>query len=273
MLVELTYACKMGCKHCLSDCKPDGENMSVDTLKDVLEFMSKNNIIPWIFSGGEMFEHPDIINILKTIEEYWDGYSKHNRLKFPIMFITNGRELVRNQDIFNLVSDIQKRHSKRFVQIQITDDPRFYPDPLTDKEKYRLNKLSAIIEPVPSNLTDKNKCLYPQGRALENYPDADWNTIAPRCANCRLIAKQDPNISLSYLVETLLNHGKMCTPQVSPDGHIKVGESALCPVVASIYDRSSDIVTKIRQCNCQACKIPWERLKESNKMAYKILTD
>lgn len=60
MLVELTYACKMGCKHCLSDCKPDGKNMSVDTLKDVLEFMSKNNIIPWIFSGGEMFEHPDM---------------------------------------------------------------------------------------------------------------------------------------------------------------------------------------------------------------------
>lgn len=23
MLVEVTYACKMGCTHCLSDCKPD----------------------------------------------------------------------------------------------------------------------------------------------------------------------------------------------------------------------------------------------------------
>ena len=25
MLVELTYACKMGCSHCMSDCKPDGK--------------------------------------------------------------------------------------------------------------------------------------------------------------------------------------------------------------------------------------------------------
>lgn len=38
MLINLTYACKMGCNHCLSDCKPDGENMSISTLKDVLNF-------------------------------------------------------------------------------------------------------------------------------------------------------------------------------------------------------------------------------------------
>lgn len=25
MLINLTYACKMGCNHCLSDCGPDGE--------------------------------------------------------------------------------------------------------------------------------------------------------------------------------------------------------------------------------------------------------
>lgn len=33
MLVELTYACKMDCTHCLSDCKPDGEHMSIATFK------------------------------------------------------------------------------------------------------------------------------------------------------------------------------------------------------------------------------------------------
>ena len=25
MLVQLTYACKMNCSHCMSDCKPDGK--------------------------------------------------------------------------------------------------------------------------------------------------------------------------------------------------------------------------------------------------------
>ena len=35
MLVELTYACKMGCSHCMSDCKPDGEHMSLQILKNI----------------------------------------------------------------------------------------------------------------------------------------------------------------------------------------------------------------------------------------------
>ena len=42
MLVEVTYACKMGCTHCLSDCKPDGEHMTLEVFEDVLKFMIKN---------------------------------------------------------------------------------------------------------------------------------------------------------------------------------------------------------------------------------------
>ena len=45
MLVELTYACKMGCSHCMSDCKPDGEHMSLQILKDTLEFMINHQIL------------------------------------------------------------------------------------------------------------------------------------------------------------------------------------------------------------------------------------
>ena len=36
---------------------------------------------------------------------------------------------------------------------------------------------------------------------------------------------------------TLLSKGKMCVPVIAPDGSIKLGESALCPPVASIYDK------------------------------------
>ena len=68
MLVELTYACNMGCTHCLSDCKPNGEHMSIDTFKDVLKFMVDHTIPTWMFSGGEMFEHPEILTMLDMIE-------------------------------------------------------------------------------------------------------------------------------------------------------------------------------------------------------------
>ena len=39
MIIDLTYACKMGCSHCMSDCKPEGENMSIQVLKDSLNFL------------------------------------------------------------------------------------------------------------------------------------------------------------------------------------------------------------------------------------------
>lgn len=218
MLVEITYACKMNCSHCMSDCKPDGMSMSLATLEDTLKFMVKHRIPTRSFSGGEMFEHPEIMDVLKLIETYW----QKSIVKCPISFITNGRELVRNQEIYNAVADFQKKYSKRNILIQVTDDERFYPDPLTSKEKYWLGKLNAIIEPVPSNPMDKSKCLYPQGRALINHPDSNWNTIGPKCANCILITKQKPNITFNGLVNTLLSHGKTCTPVVAPDGSVNL---------------------------------------------------
>lgn len=253
MLVEITYACKMNCSHCMSDCKPDGENMTLEVLEDTLKFM----------------RHPQILDALKLIEFYWSTSPD----KYPITFITNGRELVRNRDIYNAVSTLQIRYSKKLVLIQVTDDPRYYPDLLTSKEKYWLSKLGAIIEPVPSNPNDKDRCLYPQGRALINHPDSKWNTIGPKCANCILITKQQPSISFSGLVNTLLAHGRVCTPVIAPDGSIKVGESALCPSVASIYDSDSEIISKISKSGCRACKIPWKILETSNPAAYNILNN
>ena len=141
MLVELTYACSMGCTHCMSDCKPNGEHMPVKVVEDTLDFMVKNRIPTWNFSGGEMFEHPDILEILKLIEIYW----RKSVIKCPLIFITNGRILARNEKIYETVSDLQKKYSKRLIMIQVTDDSRFYPDPLSKKEKYRLSKLNAII--------------------------------------------------------------------------------------------------------------------------------
>ena len=65
MIIDLTYSCKMGCSHCMSDCKPEGKNMSIQVLKDSLDFLKKYQIPTWYFSGGEIFEHPDILKILE----------------------------------------------------------------------------------------------------------------------------------------------------------------------------------------------------------------
>ena len=269
MLVEITYACKMNCSHCMSDCRPDGENMSLSTLEDALKFMCKNKILTWNFSGGEMFEHPQILDVLGLIEDYYDRLDE----RIPITFITNGRELVRNSIIYDAVRSIQSRLGKKNIIIQVTDDERFYPDPLSDREKYWLKKLGAIIDTVPSNPNDKTQCLYPQGRALINHPDSNWNTIGPKCANCRLIALQMPTCSFKRLTDNLFAHQKVCTPVIAPNGDIKIGESALCPAVANIYQTDKEIMNGIRNCRCHQCTIPWNRLKETNKLAYNMLID
>lgn len=268
MLVEITYACKMNCTHCLSDCKPDGKHMSIETLKDVLNFMVDHTIPTWMFSGGEMFEHPDILTILDMIESARNKLCKKIHMPLPITFITNGRELVRNKTIYNAVADMQKRLGKHYLLIQITDDPRFYPDPLTSKEKYWIEKLGALIDTVPNDPNDSTSCLYPQGRALENFPDAHWKTIGPKCINCILLAKQKPAADFTNLVNTLMSVNKLCTPVIAPTGEIKIGESALCPPIATIYDSDSVIMDHIRFSKCRACKIPWERLEQTNKPAY-----
>ena len=122
----------------MSDCKPNGTDMTPEILKDVLAFCKKNEVPNLIFSGGEMFENPHILELLKIIEKEWDK-------RFPLSFITNGRKLADTPDIFEAVQDMQKKYGKKKIMIQVTDDPRFYPQPLSEKQKYRLKKLITLI--------------------------------------------------------------------------------------------------------------------------------
>ena len=262
MLIDLTYRCSMGCSHCISDCRPDGTDMTPDTLEDVFAFYRKHQIPNLVFSGGEMFENPHILELLQIIEQNWDK-------KFPLSFITNGRKLSDTPDIFETVQELQKKYGKKMVMIQITDDSRFYPEPLDEKQWYRLKKLNAIIEGVPGS---GNKCLYPQGRALENFNNSFWNTIAPKCSNVRLLPRQGIR-TIHGIVMTLLQAGKVCTPTISPAGEIKLGESALCPSVASIYDTEEEIIEKILNCKCHSCQYAWEQLKNTNTRAYQLLIE
>lgn len=230
MIIDVTYACNMGCSHCMSDCTPDGLHMPIQTFRDSLNFLQTYKIPTWNFSGGEMFEHPQIMEILDVLEFKWTQLA----FRCPICFITNGRKLARDREVYARVTQLIKRYGNRLVLIQVTDDPRFYPDPLSKQEKYWLNKLGAIIEAVPGNPQNPQKCLYPQGRALQNFPNANWNVIGPKCANCRLLTLQNVN-SISQMVTYLLQHGKVCTPVIAPNGGIKLGESALCPEVSNIF--------------------------------------
>ncbi len=262
MMIALTYRCNMGCTHCISDCKQNGIDMDKETLINALNFVNKYKIKVLVFSGGEPFEHPDIISLLDIIEEKLDK-------NIPISFATNGRILADNIEIYERTSELVKKNKKRII-IQVTDDDRFYPQKLNEKQRYRLEKIGAIIEGVPSYTSDRNKCLYPQGRALDNFDESYYYTIAPKCVNIRLLIKQNIN-KISSICDTLFMRGKICTPVISPNGMIKIGESALCPEVASILDSEKDIINKISHFNCRQCIYSFEQLKKYNLPAYNLL--
>lgn len=271
MLIDLTYHCSMGCTHCLSDCKPDGRHMPYPILEDTLEFCDKYAAPAVHFSGGEIFEHPDIIKILDRIGEFYEQRERKGLSSFPTTLITNGKALASNTDYQEAVKALQKRLGKNKMILQVTNDPRFYPVGLNQKEKYCLRKLGAEIDTVPNNPTDNTKCLYPQGRALENFPKNNWNTVGPKCGNLRLWVHYYHITRFEKLIQMLTAAQKYCTPTIAPDGSIKLGESALCPSVASIYDSNEEIIDKINHFDCHQCKIPFEILKNANPIIYNII--
>lgn len=260
MMICLTEKCSMGCTHCMSDCKPDGIDMTPKVLIDVLEFVKKNRIQVITFSGGELFENEYIKEILDIIADYFAP-------NYPVSFGSNGRILSSNLDIYNSFIEFTKKFKKGNVLLQITDDERFYPTKLDEKQRYRLNKIGAIIEGVPGN---GKRCLYPQGRALENFNEEWWNTKAPNCTNVRLIANQKSNISFGGLCNTLFKYGFICTPTITPRGYIKLGESNLCPPVANIYQSDKEIIENILNCKCSQCKVSLDILKDNNPLVYSM---
>ena len=192
-----------------------------------------------------------------------------------IAFITSGRVLSSDFELLDMMRWYMKdSFYKGRIFIQVTDDDRYYPTKLDKKQIYRLERLGAIIEGVPSPMKDNpNQCLYPQGRALENFNDTNWFTKAPKCTNVRLVVKQNPSITFCDLVRFLFTRGYMCTPSVAPDGSIKLGESALCPAVAHISDSIESIIKAISEFKCKGCTIAESILERDNPAVAEILNN
>lgn len=257
MLLKLTTKCSMGCSHCLSDCKPDGINMTKDTLVKVIDFIKKNDLndiyFPIVLSGGEIFEHDNVIELIDMILF---------NLKNYIVITTNGDILSNNDKYIKHLKNLHKDYKKRLTY-QVTVDSRYYPKILTKEQTKKLQKLNNIIfDPVDN--------LYPQGRALVNHVNGPWHTLCPKCTNIRLFVKQGFK-TLKQIIDTLTQHHKFCTFQISPLGEIKLGESDLCPAIADITMSEDEIIKKIDNMKCQQCFIPLVELYKLDYNVYRLL--
>lgn len=130
------------------------------------------------------------------------------------------------------------------VQFQVSTDTRYYPKKLdTTKRIWREEGFILCKDCV--------EFMYPQGRAKQN--GFSYQFKASKCFNVRAITKQLSNPTIQDVVGVLFSQGKFCTPAIRIDGSISLGESDLCPKIATIYDKEEDVIQKIKDFKCDGC--------------------
>ena len=248
MLISITEKCRMGCSHCMDDARADSENhMSMETFKKALEFNFKYDQSIMI-TGGEPTENPLFWDMMNEIADHMHS------LNFCVI-MTNGMNLS-NNDIPKIIALREK--TKGEISWQVSSIRPYYP--IHIDERLDIFKLPDFY------ICKKIERLSPMGRAAQHQ---NWifTSKAPDCFNFRSIVRSTSNLKQS--ISLLRNSLKFCTPQISYDGKIKVGESTLCPAVASIYDNEKEIVNKISTftCNCKNCQEMLDKLPAKYKAA------
>lgn len=247
MLLSITNKCRMGCPHCMDDALPTGNQfMDLQTFMDALDFNFKYDF-NIIVTGGEPTEHPSFWMYMSIMT---------SRLKAgsSCVITTNGMNM--DKDTGSIYDGMLKLNemSNGAITYQVTSNPDLYPTQID---------LSNKIFSLPFVVVDREIVgMYPQGRALKNGFEPKL-TKAPKCFNIRSAIITKGNIGESVFALRML--GKFCTPQIAPDGSIKLGESCLCPSVASIYDTEEQIVDKIKRFRCKGCKVALDMLPDFYK--------
>lgn len=232
----------MGCRHCMNDAKPDGRDMELGVLRDALGFLKKHGLgrSHLVVSGGEPTEHKDFDQFMKEII----AFGKEFRHFSIVTVTTNGEQIVQDPERFQAYIRSAKEAGFQLL-FQVSADVRYYPRRLPTHKRIFREKGFVLCDPCIDRI-------YPQGRALDN--DIPWQAKGSKCFNVRAIAHQTgTGTTLKDIEHLLLSRMKFCTPHIGIDGSIKLGESDLCPVCASIYDDMDVIMEKIRNFKCHQC--------------------
>lgn len=214
MLVRITHQCHMLCSHCFIQASPNGPHMSLDTFEKVLRFIPEFVIL----SGGEPTEHPQILEILNLL--------KANGVH--VLLLSNGVFL--HGPLKNAVLD-------RVDCVQITNDPRFYPQHVHPVAHERILWETHI------------RSVFPIGRALTN--GIPPTRLSPSCFNLRSLTKHFKDVR--FAINALRVKGKFCTPSINIDGTISSGELHCCEPIGSVTDSLEKITDNIRTLRCRKC--------------------
>ena len=183
-----------------------------------------------LLSGGEPTEHPQIVEFIEAVRA--SG-------RRPLL-LTNGMWLedtgLRDRILSPEFPDLL---------VQVTNDPRFYPQQPPKVEDKRITYVGAL------------RGLIPLGRfAGKTHPELPTKS-APSCFNLRSLTRGtgDFDRAVAMLrVKGLTGFSGMCTPSVSPDGSVVAGESRLCHKIGDVNTLSAVLTLNIlRMGSCDRC--------------------
>lgn len=231
MMIKITAKCSMGCSHCMNDAKATGGHMDFDTFKQVVDFQNKYGGPFCMITGGEPSEHPEFKMFLEYAAQHMNNF---------ITVATNGLWMTVDP---NFVAYCMNKYNVQ-VMFQVSHDPRYYPIPLDlSLPVFQLQNV-VVIDEIPK--------IYPQGRALSS--GMNWEAKGSKCFNVRAVAHQVDFKDLRHIIGILAAKDKICTPHITIDGSIKLGESDLCPVCSHISKPQNEIVQDMINFRCQQCK-------------------
>lgn len=243
MMIKITEKCSMGCTHCMNRATPEGKHMNFPTFQKAIEFQKKYGGPFCIITGGEPTERTVFINIL--------NYAIDMLPDCIITVTTNGVWMQTHEDY---IKHLYEEYGTR-VMFQVTTDKRFYPT-LIDLSLPVFHYGNVLVcTEVPQ--------IKPQGRALDN--NLEWESKCSSCFNVRAITHQVEDKNLQSIIGILASKGKFCTPHIAIDGHIKLGESDLCPNCSHIDKPHDEIIKDILDFRCKGCKHVNDRLDDMYK--------
>ena len=211
-----------------------------------------------VLSGGEPTEHPEFVKMVtKLVNRLTTDPRSKDEYKI-LTITTNGLWSIDHPDEVNKIISMNDG-LKMMIFFQVSTDKRYYPTPLDTTKRVFRNKFTIVC-------TDCVKAMYPQGRARH----MEYDSKSSRCYNVIAITKQlyfkSPFIKLRNVVNVLKENNKCCTPAIHINGGIGLGESDLCPIIASIYDSDRDIINKILSFECKQCGFINDKLPDIYKM-------
>ena len=251
MLLSITDKCMMNCSHCLSNCEPEGTDMSMEVLDDIIQFINHPELRFRVIlvSGGEPTEHPRLFDILDRLYET-NTQNKWGERK-AIILATNGMFLNRNEkpEGYQIVREFTGHLlSYKDLRIQLTADPRFYKTQINEKNLKYLKKKARnllLIENTVTLLADYRRA------TTGTMPKMNYRT-APFCFNARSMANN--GYTFPMIVEHReVKNNKFCAIGFDMQGNIRISESLTCAPIGNVNTPMHELVNSIRELRCQSC--------------------